>query len=538
MQGRDGIVCYVSNNSFIDQTTFDGMRKHLLQDFTQIYHLDLHGNVRKNPKLSGTTHNVFGIQVGVGITIAIRTSSNSVKSLYYHRIPEYWNKTEKLRFLAKSSSILGIEWMEIKPDERHSWLVEGIRTEFAIFLPMGSKEARSIHAVETNTIFKHYSLGVSTNRDSVVYDFNHESLERNIKQHIEDYNAEVSRWVREGHIKDVDGFVNYDKVKWSEHLKGELKRERYGKLNSKRIQKSLYRPFCQKWLYYDSLLVDRPAAFNKVFPDACSDCKNEVICLTDIAAEKPFMVIVVNVLPDMHVVGAGANAQTFPYYIYAEDGGNRRENITDWTLAQFRTQYNSELTKRDIFHYVYAMLHHPVYRERYAENLKRDLPHLPLLPQYEAFTTCVHIGKTLMELHLNYETAKEYNLKWIENKDASINWHVEKMKLSSGKDSLKVNEWLTLTGIPQECFQYRLGNRAALEWVIDQYQVSTDARSGIVSDPNQEDDEQYIVRLVRKVVTVSVETVKLVKQLAQAVKQEDWLHEGVSVTSETIETPL
>ncbi len=186
------------------------------------------------------------------------------------------------------------------------------------------------------------------------------------------------------------------------------------------------------------------------------------------------------------------------------------------------------------------MLYHPEYRELYAENLKRDLPRIPILSQREAFASCVRIGQALIELHLKYETMKEYRLKWIENEAVSINWRVEKMNLSKEKDSLRVNEWLTLSGIPQECFQYRLGNRSALEWVIDQYKVSTDVRSGIVSDPNREDDEQYIVRLIRKVVTVSVETVKLVEELAQTVKQEDWLHEHevVNEPSQTTEATL
>ena len=217
----------------------------------------------------------------------------------------------------------------------------------------------------------------------------------------------------------------------------------------------------------------------------------------------------------------------FPFYTYAEDGSNRRENITDWALSQFQAKYGSEVTKWDIFHYVYAMLHHPQYRERYAENLKRDLPHIPLLHRKEAFLACVSIGKQLMDIHLNYEQAKEYPLKWIENKDVPFSWRVEKMRLTPDKTAVIVNESLTLSGIPQECFQYRLGNRSALDWVIDQYQVSVDKRSGIVSDPNNLDDEEYIVRLVGKVITVSVETVRLVNELAQAVKMEDWMSETV-----------
>ena len=218
-------------------------------------------------------------------------------------------------------------------------------------------------------------------------------------------------------------------------------------------------------------------------------------------------------------------AQCFPYYTYAEDGSNRCENITDWALAQFQAMYGPDVTKWDIFYYVYAILHHPQYRERYTENLKRDLPHIPLLHSKEAFLTCVHVGQLLMDIHLHYEQAKEYPLQWMENREVPFSWYVEKMRLTPNKSAVIVNESLTLSGIPQECFQYRLGNRSALDWVIDQYQVSEDKRSGIVSDPNQSDDEEYIVRLIGKVITVSVETVRLVNELTQAVKMEDWLDE-------------
>ena len=232
-----------------------------------------------------------------------------------------------------------------------------------------------------------------------------------------------------------------------------------------------------------------------------------------------------NIIPKLDL--AFEAAQCFPYYTYSEDGSNRRENITDWSLAQFQAVYGAEVTKWNIFHYVYAMLHHSQYRERYAENLKRELPCIPLLSKGDDFELCVRIGKQLMALHLQYEQVAEYPLKWVENKDVSINWRVEKMRLSPNKDALVVNEWLTLAAIPPACFQYRLGNRSALEWVIDQCQVSKDKRSEITSDPNREDEPEYIVRLVGRVVTVSVETVKLVDELAQAIGQEDWMGEKV-----------
>ena len=299
------------------------------------------------------------------------------------------------------------------------------------------------------------------------------------------------------------------------------------KFNQSSVRNALYRPFCKQFLYFDNIMTHRQGRFPNIFPNREKELENNVICLSDLASEKPFMTLVTNVIPDLHLVGAGANAQCFPFYTYNEDGSNRRENITDWALSQFQAKYGSEVTKWDIFYYIYAMLHHPQYRERYAENLKRDLPHIPLLHRKEAFLACVAIGRQLMDLHLHYEEAKEYPLKWIENKDVPFSWRVEKMKLTPDKSAIIVNESLTLSGIPQDCYQYRLGNRSALEWVIDQYQVSEDKRSGIVSDPNNLDDEEYIVRLVGKVITVSMETVRLVNELAQAVKMEDWMSEMV-----------
>ncbi len=283
----------------------------------------------------------------------------------------------------------------------------------------------------------------------------------------------------------------------------------------------MYRPFCKKWLYYDGLLNDRPAGFNKIFPEFVRE-ENAAIWLK-IGSEWPMFALMINTIPNLLPQGG---SQCFPFYTYVEDG-SRRENITDWVLSQFKAKYGPEVTKWDIFHYVYAMLHHPQYRERYAENLKHDLPHIPLLHRKEASLACVAIGRQLMDLHLHYEEVKEYPLKWIENKDVPFSWRVEKMKLTPDKSAIIINESLTLSGIPQDCFHYRLGNRSALEWVIDQYQVSEDKRSGIVSDPNNLDDEEYIVRLVGKVITVSMETVRLVNELAQTVKMEDWMSETV-----------
>jgi predicted helicase len=242
--------------------------------------------------------------------------------------------------------------------------------------------------------------------------------------------------------------------------------------------------------------------------------------MTAIGNTKDYHCLMSNTVVDLHLTG---DSQCFPFYVYDEDGSNRRENITDWALAQFRNQYgDKKIGKWDIFYYVYGLLHHPLYRERYADNLKRELPRIPFAPDFWAFSEA---GKLLADLHLGYEDVGRYRLEWDERQQP-VNFHVEKMRLRGKTDradsertyhtytALEVNETLTLRGIPAEAFDYRLGNRSALEWVVDQYRIKEDSRSGIVSDPNAYGDDRYIVELVEKVVTVSVETVGIVEALA------------------------
>ncbi len=517
LEGRDGLVCLVTNNSFVDQTAFDGMRKHLLQDFSQVYHLDLHGNVRKNPKLSGTTHNVFGIQVGVGITVAVRKAADTTRVLRYHRVPDMWRKEEKLDYLARARNLSGVAWQDLQPDAKGVWLTEGLQADFAAFLPMGTKETKAARALEVEAIFKTYSLGVSTNRDEWAYDFSRSNLIKEITLFMDTYNTEVDRWRRRpDKTVSVDNFVAYEdsKIKWSRNLKRDLRNERYIEFDEGCARRALYRPFASMWLYHADIIVDeRGAIGHSFFPTEQTEKENLLICLSGSSSEKPFMSLIANRIPDLHLVGAGSATVCFPLYTYHEDGTGRRDNITDWALAQFRAAYGPAVEKRDIFHYVYAVLHHPEYRARYRENLKRELPRLPLVGDGETFRALVAAGARLADLHLGYEQAAEYRLTYQENRAVPFTWRVTKMRLTPDKTALVYNEALTLHGIPPQAFEYRLGNRSALEWVIDQYQVTTDKRSGLTSDPNRPDDPSYIARLIGQVVTVSLATVEVVAGL-------------------------
>ena len=513
--GEEGIVTFVTNNSFLDGVAFDGLRKYLADDFDAIYILDLGGNIRKNPKLSGTTHNVFGIQIGVSINFFVkkRDKTNFQGEIFYARVDEFWRKESKYRYLDSKKHYRGIKWQPITPDLRYTWLTGGLHAEFEAFIPMGTKEAKAARGEAADVIFKHYGRGVATSRDAWAYNFNRNVLTENVKRMIDTYNDQVFKWERQA-IRDtnVDDFVAYDDVKisWSRDLKSDLKRGRIAEYTEDKVRNSLYRPFTKSNLFFDRVMNEEVYVFPSIFPTLETETENRVICLTAVGNKKSFHCLITQQIADLHLTG---DSQCFPFYTYDEDGGNRRENITDWALAQFRAHYRDKtIGKWDIFHYVYGLLHHPTYRERYQANLKRALPHLPYAPDFWGF---VKAGQRLGEIHVGYEDVDEYSLRFVETPDMPLDWRMEKMKLSKDKTQIKYNDFLTLDGIPVLAFDYRLGNRSALEWVIDQYCVKTDKRSGIVNDPNREDDPEYIVRLIGKVIAVSLETVEIVEGLPE-----------------------
>jgi predicted helicase len=374
-------------------------------------------------------------------------------------------------------------------------------------MPLGIKAEKGTKDVES--VFRLFSLGVAANRDAWVYSFHAGELEKNILTTLETYTAEVSalkKSLREAKKHTVS--ITESKIKWTDRLLDALKDQRKIAFVPRSIRQASYRPFSRQWLYFDHLLNQRRYQQHIFIPNG-DDVSNTMLCWNSSASSGP-AVLATKLVPDLHFVG---DSQCFAFFVYDADGTNRRENITDWALTEFRTHYADQtITKWNIFHATYAILHHPEYRTRYAANLKRELPRIPFPPDFHAFARA---GQRLMELHIDYEQQPEYPLEHIESEDPAIDvsFRVEKMKLAKDKSSLRYNDFLTLRGIPPAAFDYRLGNRSALEWVIDQYRVSTDARSGIRNDPNREDDPQYIIRLIGQVITVSLETQRLIASL-------------------------
>ncbi|MCC6149904.1 MAG: N-6 DNA methylase [Planctomycetes bacterium] len=544
--GDEGVIVFVSNNYFVDGLAFDGVRKHLAKDFSKVLILDLKGNVRKDSMREGIPigeeHTVFGLgaMVGVSVNIFIKSKKDTKHRILYSEVDWRATRFEKFSLIKRIGNIYKSSLTPIAPDLRGNWLAAANEDDFGTFPSIASKAAKA-GASRTETIFTTYSHGVSTNRDSVVYDFDRTSLDKRLAAFADAYNSELDRFNRKGQGKDLDDFLDYSKVKWSRNLKSALKRHKELDYFGGHIRRALYRPFTEKWLYLADIAVDESGRFPSFFPLNVRDTANQVLCVSDIGYRADtYNVMVGNCPVDLHLGASLDGHQCFPFYVYDEDGKNRRENITDWALKTFREAYaDKTISKWDIFYYVYAMLHHRGYREKFKDCLKRELPRIPFagfvgathgspakkgkgrathaspLQDFKAFAAA---GEKLAKLHLDYERAEPWPLtesikEGAKNRDL---WHVEKMRLAKDKKSLTVNEWLTLSGIPERCFEYRLGNRSALDWVIDQYQVSEDKKSGIRSDPNREDDPQYIVRLVKQVIRVSMETLDIIDSLPES----------------------
>ena len=387
--GEEGVVAFVTNNGFLNGIAFDGMRKHLAQDFTKIYHINFKGNARtsgeRRRKEGG---NVFDdqIRVGVGISFFIkkaRATPDTEAEIWIYSVSDYLKAREKQKLLSDFGDYRNVPMKQITIDKKHTWLTEGLDVEFDTFIPMGSKEAKNTK--DRKTIFNLYSLGVATNRDILAYSFDLALLQERVHTFIEIYNTAVDRKLRHNPKAPVESFIDTTdpRIKWTHRVKASLKSLALSSYEDAHFRAALYRPFCQQYLYFDHFWNERRYQQHRILPTPETESENRIICVSGIGSNKPFQSLMVDVIPDLHLTG---DSQCFPFYTYDEDGTNRQENITDWALTEFRTHYGDDtITKWDIFHYNYGLLHHPDYREKYQMNLKRDLPHIPFAEDFWGF---------------------------------------------------------------------------------------------------------------------------------------------------------
>lgn len=509
---QNGVVAFVSNNSFINSRTYDGFRKCVAQEFTDIYVVNLKGDARTSGEQRRKEKgNVFSdqIRVGVAIYFLIRNDSEKGCKIHYNEIRDYAESEEKKAYLS-GNKIQDLTFQKIQPDKKNNW-INLADNDFESLLPIADKSTKSTKKKsDEKTIIKHYSLGANTARDEWVYDENPEDLKKKLLFLIDVYNRDVSKLsgkVEKNQIKDS---IDYS-FKWTRAVKNSLSKGNKFKYLDSEVIEVMYRPFVKRFLYFGKDLIEMPSHMRSLFPTG-SKKDNIVIGTNGDNSPKPFSTLAFDCIQDYNALSpASAGIKCFPLYRYDSDG-NRIDNITDWGLTQFREHYaNKKITKEQIFHYVYGVLHNPAYRTKYELNLKREFPRIPF---YDNFKQWCDWGKELMDLHINYETVKPAKLTVTTTKSKTP----PKAKLKADKEHgiIILDDDTTITGIPVTAFEYKLGNRSALEWILDQYKEKTPKDPTIKEKFNTykfADYKDHVIDLIKRVTTVSVRTVEIMKEM-------------------------
>ena len=561
-----GVVAFVSNNGWVDGNTADGVRLSLAQDFSEIYVFNLRGNSRTGGDLAKREGgNVFNVRVGTQIIVAVKNPQLSGCRILYKDIGDNLSADAKLNEIAVAT-IEGAEWQTISPNEYGDWISQR-SVDFDTWPVLGDKKNKSALKV-----FQTFSAGLKTGRDAWCYGPTSAQVKTNITRLLETYEQAQQRfnsWVVDNGVTspkeaDVNQFLKQNpdladskKISWDSNLKMSLSRGDTFSFDPSSIQMSLYRPFFPQQTYFHVSLNQRRYQLPSMFPTPEHD--NQGFYIVNPGSAKPFSTLATNLLPDLAMWGSNAG-QFFTRWTWEPietregeldfgnglfsttpkkgvegeilDGYRRVDNITDEILKLYQSSLGEDVTKDDIFYFVYAQLHDPAYREAYAADLKKMLPHIETPTDRARFDHFVTAGKELMDLHINYEDVEPWDVevKVKEKADPTDRetWRVTKMKWAKVRDpetkklvedhtTLIYNSSITISGIPEEAENYQLGSRSAIAWLIDRYQVKKDKASGIVNDPNDWADEvgnpRYIVELIAKVTRVAVETMRIVEEL-------------------------
>ncbi|MBL4568101.1 MAG: DEAD/DEAH box helicase [Porticoccus sp.] len=552
-----GIIGFVTNAGFLEANTADGLRKYLAKEFSSIYVFHLRGNARTSGEVRRKEKdNVFGQGTRTPIAISILVKNPQAKEygkIFWHDVGDYLNQTEKLEIVNGFRSIEGISavngWQEISPDEHGDW-VNQRDNSFEVFMTIGDKKNKSIPAV-----FNNYSSGLKTGRDAWCYSFSISKLNTRISNMADFYNKEVTRWTNSGKQLELDDFISMDltKISWNRGLKNDLNNAKNLPYSQNLIYKGIYRPYTKEWVYFDKNYNDMTYQNAKIYPQ--NNMENKVIYISGIGnSGAQQSSVMVDSLPDLNMTHSGG--QGFPLYLYeknendaidfgghgdlftkkseaSDNGYTRKDGISDEGLKYFQQAYPSEaFNKEDIFYYIYGLLHSPEYRTRYADNLSKELPRIPCVKEAKDFWHFSQAGRDLAELHINYETVDKYpvtldcgkrKLSQLDDQD----FYVTKMKRPKIKvddksvndnSTIIYNDSITLRDIPVEAYDYVVNGKAAIEWVIERQAVTTDKKSGITNDANDwaietMNNAKYPLELLQRVITVSLETNKIVNNL-------------------------
>ena len=498
----NGIIAFVTNRAYLDAHQDDGFRKVADREFSAIYVLDLGSDVRRNPKISGKKNNVFGIQTGVAITFFVRDMSNVKKcSIYYARREDAELAVDKLAYL-REVNLSQIAFDTISPDKEGYWLDQS-KSDFDTLIALADKQTKLARkADDQKAVFALYSLGMASNRDGWVYDFNASTVADKMYFFCRTYRNDLRRFkVQQLDAESVSTWTSKS-IKWTAELEKHLINEDVVLFSEHHIVPSLYRPFVTKHCYYAPIITHRRYQMPNIFPHGIPG-ENKVICFR--AKSKAFFVLAADKVVDLHFTG---DTQCLPLHRYTDDG-RRISNITEWGLSLFRDRYEDEsISADDVFAYTYATLHDPAYRESYAVDLQREFPRLPL---YEEFDRWADMGRELLHLHIGFESAEPWSLVREESIGGS-----GRVRLKADKDRgiIALDDTTSLSGVPEAAWRYQLGTRSALEWVLDQYKERKPSDPTIKEHFNTykfADHKETVIDLLRRVCTVSVRTMNLVE---------------------------
>ena len=502
--GDRGVIGFVTNGSYLDSSSTDGFRASLYKEFNHLYIFNLRGNQRTSGETSRKEGGkIFGSGSRAPIAISVLIKDGSDKhEIFYHDIGDYLSRNEKFEIISKFNSIKNIDWQKITPDDNNDWLNQRDPNYQKYSWIADDKNI-------SKGVFLNHALGVETNRDPWVYNFGQSIVERNLRKLIENYNIELNRYLNSTNKAKFELNRDTSKIKWTVRLEAILKTGKKIDFDKSKIKAVMYRPFTKKWLYYDKDLTERARLYYDSFGDT-----NKVLYSTGRSSSKDFSVLVINLIPDLQAM---MNGQGFMRYDNS-DKGNELVPNHDNVNQTFANKIGLSLD--DTFAYVYGLLHSKEYREKYANDLKKDLARIPIADNKEKY---VEIGKKLMALHLNYESVAAY--KGVESTatEQSV-YQVSKMRFGKKKDengknvkdrsTIIFNDEITISNIPDKAYEYVVNGRSAIEWIMDQYQIKTDKKSGITDNPNDySDDPKYIYNLLLSIINVSVQTVDLVNEL-------------------------
>jgi predicted helicase len=545
-QNEGGVVSFISNGMWIDGNTQEGMRKCLQDEFTSIYVFNLRGNARtsgeQRRKESG---NVFGegSRTPITITFLVKNLTKQSKAqINYYDIGDYLTREQKLKITRDFRSVNNIDWVKIQPNEKGDWINQR-DSSYDALIPLTQDK----NSNKSKSFFSNIILGIASSRDNWVYSFSSNSLCQNLENMISCYNEQIG--------KDEKSVVNDEsKISWSANFRRYRLKSQHIKFIKDNITDGIYRPFQKQKLYYDQFLIERPAQWKNLFP--CDGVDNFVICVSGMGNNKENPISITNIITDYNSLSAGARC--FPLYWYEENKNKqkslfdeesnddyiRRDGITDWILKEVRTRYGTRnITKEMIFYYVYGLLHSKDYRERFAADLKKSLPRIPIVDSVEDFMDFYKAGKELADLHLNYETVAPYPDVVVHGdrhvpmdvkrdpatggyiqapaNDGAYNYFrvVDKMRFKSKEDKSVIiyNGNITIENIPAKAYEYIVNGKSAIEWIVERYCVSQDKKSLIKNDANdwarEHHKPRYILDLLLSVINVSVQTVDIVNNL-------------------------